>query len=351
MILKERLQPNPIIVKELRSRMRGARAFIILTIMLLALAGALYGIYRLTMLSARYQTIPGPYIGQSLFQSLLMLEMLVICMLTPALTAGAISGEREKLTYEMLLTTPLSPTRILWGKLISALSYILLLLVAAIPLASIVFIFGGVTPMQLVRSFLVLTVVALLLGTVGIFMSAWLGRSGRATVMSYLFVLLLFVSPIIALIAIGVSRQQIPPYELLMINPLSFLFSATLPAPSSSGVGMRVFNGLGFVIAGRFDVMEGDGNILRPLYHYSLPLYLGLTLAFYMLAAQLVKPTRRWRIDLRSGLIAFVIVALVAGFVVYGFYSTKDRYGYWDAEEERFIPPVQPEIIEAVDLE
>ena len=346
MNLTERLQPNPIIVKELRSRMRGARAFIILTVMLLVLAGALYGVYRLTMLGARYTTLPGPVIGQSLFQSLIVLEMLIICLITPALTAGAISGEREKLTYEMLLTTPLSPARILWGKLISALSYVLLLLVAAIPLASLVFIFGGVTPMQLLRSFLVLTMVAILLGTVGIFMSAWLGRSGRATVVSYLFVLLIFVGPIIALIAIGVYRQAIPPRELLMSNPLSFLFSATLPAQPSMGRGMGFFGGLEFIIAGRFDVMEDGVNILRPLYHYSIPFYIGMTLFFYLLATQLVKPTRRWRINLGSGFITATLLALLIGLFAFGFWSTKDQYGYWDPVAEEFVAPVEETITE-----
>lgn len=330
MTLTDRLQPNPIIIKELRSRMRGPRAFIILTIMLLFLAGALYGTYRLNMLSAGFSPMPGPIIGQSLFQTLITLQLIVICLITPALTAGAISSEREQLTYEMLLTTPLSPARILWGKLVSALSYILLLLFAAIPIAGLVFIFGGVTPWQMLRGFVALFVVAILFGTLGIFMSAWLGRTGRATVLSYIFVVLIFVLPVVAIIVEGTLNefQEIPSRELLMLNPASFVYSAILSAkPSPMMFNGVSFGGLGFVIAGNFDIFDGNfDNLPRPLYHYSLPLYAGMTILFYLLATQLVKPSRRWRIDWRAGLITIILLAILGGLIGYGFWATHDQY-------------------------
>lgn len=335
---------NPIVVKELRSRMRGARAFTILTVMLIVLGAALYGIYRLTMLGAAYNTMPGPIIGQTLFQSLAVLELLVICFITPALTSGTISSEKEKLTYEMLLTTPLSPARILWGKLVSALIYVLLLIFAAIPLASLVFIFGGVAPMSMLRGLLVLLVVATMLGTIGIFASAWLGRTARATVVSYLFVLLIFVGPFVAFIATGIARNDIPPRELLILNPVSALFSAIVPPASSAVMQNSFIGGLGSVLAGNLSIMDGrvtDGE-LRPLYHYSLPLFVTLTVVFYLLATQLVKPTRRWRFSWRGALPVLLIVGLFAGAIGIGFWRTSDQYvaepfwnnGYPPPEEE-----------------
>ena len=104
----------------------------------------------------------------------------MVCAVTPAVTAGAISGEKEKLTYEMLHGHPaLSPASILWGKLISALSYVFLLLFAAVPLASLVFIFGGVAPRDMLKALVVLVVLAVSLGVLGLFMSA-LVRAHRA---------------------------------------------------------------------------------------------------------------------------------------------------------------------------
>ncbi len=129
--LKKLWQINPIIVKEIRSRMRGPRAFLTLTLILLAMGGIMYAILQIILATSSYSTVLSPQIGQVLFATLAYLLLFMICAVTPSVTAGAISGEKEKLTYEMLMATPMSPTSILWGKLVSALSYVLLLLFAA----------------------------------------------------------------------------------------------------------------------------------------------------------------------------------------------------------------------------
>lgn len=325
---------NPIIVKELRSRMRGARAFLILTVMLLFLGGATYGIYHVMLRSSGYgSTLLSPVLGQSLFIGLALLELVIICFVTPAVTAGAVSSEREKLTYEMLLTTPLAPSSILWGKLIAALSYVLLLIFAAIPMASLVFIFGGVAPRQLLMALVMLVTITIMLGVVSIFLSVWLGRTGRATIMSYLFVLLLVLVPIVAYIATGIVRQAPPPRWILIPNPVSALFSAIVPNVPSQGMS-GIFQGLAMALSGNLDLMTGmDSGTIRPLYHYSLPIYAAVTLICYLLAAQLIKPVRRWRPSLATiGLAAALILALTGGTAV-AFFSTAGQY------ELASIPP------------
>jgi hypothetical protein len=140
----QRRELNPIIVKELRSRMRGARAFAILTASLTLMGGFGYALYRMTLAATQYTSSPiSPQVGQMLFTGLAFMELMIIAAVTPSITAGEISGEKEKQTYEMLLTTPLSPSKILWGKLVASMSYVFLLVFAAVPMASLVFIFGG----------------------------------------------------------------------------------------------------------------------------------------------------------------------------------------------------------------
>jgi ABC-type transport system involved in multi-copper enzyme maturation permease subunit len=89
------------------------------------------------------------------------IELMIIAAITPSVTAMAISGEKEKQTYEMLLATPLSPSSILWGKLIAAMSYVFLIVFAAIPLASLVFVFGGVAVREMLKALIILIAVAL----------------------------------------------------------------------------------------------------------------------------------------------------------------------------------------------
>jgi ABC-2 type transport system permease protein len=337
------LSANPIIVKELRSRMRGARAFVTLTAVLLLLGGISYGIYRIVVLTSTYNTAPlSPQIGQTLFMALVSLELGLICLLTPAITAGTISGELEHQTYEMLLATPLRPASILRGKLFSALSYIFVLILASVPLSSLVFIFGGVAPRDMLKALIVLLVVAVTLGMVGVFMSAWLKRTGAATVLSYVVVLLLFFGPVFFYVLSGVMRQAEPPRWILILNPLSALSSAIAPSMPSNSLG-GALSGISMLLAGNLGLLTGSGGgIPRPLYHYTLPLYGALSLALYFFAIRLVQPVRRWRIRWRDVAAALALLLLLFGAAAAGFLVTSDRYEGWGLGLGPTQAPVEP---------
>jgi ABC-type transport system involved in multi-copper enzyme maturation permease subunit len=339
-----RLRLNPIMVKELRSRMRGARAFIILTGVLLLLAGVSYLFYRIVLETTRSSNQPvGPQIGYTLLVVLTVVEMLIVCFITPAITSGMISGEKEKLTYEMLLATPMRPAGILLGKLLSALGYVFLLLLASVPMASLVFVFGGITLADMVKVMLVLGSTAVMLGVFGITVSAWLGRTVRATVLGYFFVLLLTIGPYVLWIVAAVARNEVPPSWILVLNPISALLSALTPsnAQGSSSVLFEVGRLLG---GGAVSVGETKGLLPRPLFHYTLPAYGLISLVLYLLATRLVRPARRWRIRWREAAWALVALLALAGAVAVPFLVTAGRY-----EQSTFPTPTPvPAIVPAV---
>lgn len=181
--------------KELRGRMRGRRAFVVLTIYLALLA--LFG----WMLYLMNERTVGSYlgtaafasaqIGREIFKGLLILMTVLVVFLAPSFTAGAISLEREKQTLDLLVVTPISSPAIVLGKLVSALAYLFLLIVSSIPLMAIVFVFGGVAPDDVVRGYVVLVATAVGLGSVGLFFSALARRTQAATVLTYFAVLAL----------------------------------------------------------------------------------------------------------------------------------------------------------------
>ena len=183
-------------VKELRGRMRGRRAFVILTIYLVLLASFAWMIelileksYSSSLgQSAAFASAP---IGRGVFTALLMLETLLVAALAPAFTASSISLEREKQTLDMLVTTPVSSLSIVVGKLFSALTYLFILIFASIPLTTIVFVFGGVGPDDVIRGYAVLVTTAIGLGSVGLFCSALMKRTQAATIITYFGVLAL----------------------------------------------------------------------------------------------------------------------------------------------------------------
>jgi len=212
-------------IKELRGRMRGRRAFVVLTIYLLLLSLFAFSIYvylkqqATTTLTTNPNIFPGvprdfpgiplpgggltqtlsngtalsAAIGHGIFGGLLALETLLVLVLAPAFTTGAISLEREKQTIDMLVTTPLSTLGMVIGKLFSALSYVFLLIIASLPLASLVFVFGGVGPEDLIRAYAFLFALAFGMGAIGLFVSALVKRTQTATVVTFVLVLVLSI--------------------------------------------------------------------------------------------------------------------------------------------------------------
>ena len=328
MIKKMAPSANPIIVKELRSKMRGSRPFVTLTVMLILLAGITYGIYRLSIsVMGNYSGTPvSPQIGQALFTLLSFLLLLIILIITPAETSSAISGEREQLTYEMLLSTPMHPAKILSGKLFSALSYIFLLIFSAIPIFSMIFMFGGVSLRDMLKTLIVLIVVAVSLGVFGIFMSSLFQRSSRATVISYIVITLTILGTLIVYVASGIMTNGNPPRWILTLNPFSTLASAmTNPAnPYNSILGFIPFLG-GDLSTLRGDII-GISYIPRPLYHYSLPIYGFLSIVLYFISSRLVLPTKKWRLPRKEILIFLTAILFLLAVTLAGYYATTDSY-------------------------
>ena len=299
---------NPIIVKEFRSRMRGWRAFAILTFYLVFLALFSYGIYRLMLLFPSYGVPLSPLIGQSLFAAIANLSLIFVAFLMPALTATAISSEKEKLTLEMLQATPLSPQSILFGKLVASAGYIFLLLFAAVPLASLIFTFGGVTVVDLLLAGIVILATAITYGMIGLFFSAWRKRTIQALVLTYLSILLMIGGTYVIYIFWGVIIRDAPPRQILMFNPFSALASVIATQNlQNSPMGL-------FALLAGWGPWAFDGSVtledFRPLWHYTLAFYIGLSLILYFLATRFVKPIRPWRMHWLSVVLVVIIAIL-----------------------------------------
>ncbi|MFN2418851.1 MAG: ABC transporter permease [Candidatus Limnocylindria bacterium] len=229
-----------IMVKELRSRMRGRRAFIVLTVYLAILALITYGVYVVVAPNARGfaggiggfggQANASALIGQSIFTLLSIFQLILICFIAPAFTSGQISLEREKQTLDLLISTPMRPSAIVLGKLAAALAFVVLMIVAAVPITAIVLMYGGASVDDIVRQQLVLLGTALMLGAIGLFFSALLKRTQAATVLTYITVLGLTLGTTMLFIFWSVVANQTDdgfaaraperaPEQLMYVNP------------------------------------------------------------------------------------------------------------------------------------
>jgi ABC-type transport system involved in multi-copper enzyme maturation permease subunit len=241
-----------IMTKELRSRMRGRRAFVVLTVYLSILALLTYGVYTIIAPDARGAGVEGlananasALIGQAIFAALSIFQLILVCFIAPAFTAGQVSLEREKQTLDLLVSTPLRPASIVLGKLAAALAFVVLMIVAALPIVAIVLMYGGVTVGDLVRQQLVLLATALLLGSVGLFYSALLKRTQAATVLTYITMLALTLGTMLIFIfwTVVASRAQdanfgaprVAPEQLLYPNPGVAMIDVIAPAEPGGG--------------------------------------------------------------------------------------------------------------------
>lgn len=224
---------SAIIVKELRGRMRGKRAFIVLTIHVLLLSLFAWMFMRLNeeVMQSRFgfgdtATFASASIGRGIFIGLLMLQTLMIAVLAPAATAGAISSEREHQTLELLAVTPISSLAIVLGKLLSALAWIFVLIFASIPVTALVFLFGGVSPDDMIRGYVVLFATVIGLGSVGIFFSTLTRRTGASTGLTFVATLVFVMGSLFVWVFLGQTsevganglRKQ-PSEALLYLNP------------------------------------------------------------------------------------------------------------------------------------
>lgn len=178
---------NPVALKELRGRMRGPRAFVVMTGYLGLVGIFSIGAYFIATSNALSSSgeIDGGEVGRILFSAVVVIELFLVTFITPAFTASGISGEHERQTYDLLRTTLLPESSLVWGKLFSALAYVVLLLLAAIPMQSIAFLFGGVDLPEIYISFFTLMATAVFLGSLGIYFSSTTRSTLRANILTY----------------------------------------------------------------------------------------------------------------------------------------------------------------------
>lgn len=176
---------NPVLFNEWKMRMRTNRSPWIIFLYLLTLGG-------MTLLYIFLQTNGGSYYNpeqtRELFMMLSILQLGMIGFVVPGLTAGVISGERERQTLSILLTTNVSATRLILGKWLASLSFMTFLVFATIPLYAIVFLYGGISPVQLIKVFGFYIITMFGIGSIGVLLSTLIKRTGIATVVSYALV-------------------------------------------------------------------------------------------------------------------------------------------------------------------
>jgi len=231
---------NPIVAKELRSRMRGWHAFALLT-GYLCVIGALGWLVYDADIGSSGNIIGLGSTGAQVFRALAGIVMATVALVVPGLVGPTIAGERERQTLDLLLVTPLGPARIVLGKLMAALLFVVLLVVACLPLFSVAFLLGGVSLSEVLEAVALTLVGAITIGAVSMLISVAFRRVSSATVVSYLAMLALTVGPIAGGYALNRAlaepAQNGPaPFAIAEINGTTGIVDAISPAVGAASL-------------------------------------------------------------------------------------------------------------------
>jgi ABC-type transport system involved in multi-copper enzyme maturation permease subunit len=180
---------NPVLERELRQRLRGRSAWTVLTVYLAVLAVILRIVYgavsHSTGAAPLSQAQSASAAGRSIFHWLLFFMLGLVCFIVPGMTSAAIAGERERQTLVPLQVTLLSARSIVVGKLLASLAFVVLLVLAALPLLSVPFLLGGVDAAEVLHGVAMLLAVAVVLACTSLACSSTLRRTQLATVTAY----------------------------------------------------------------------------------------------------------------------------------------------------------------------
>jgi len=178
---------NPVIGRELRVRVRVGRAYML---------QAFYLAFLILIVALAYQAAIGdnpdlrnPVRVQGALVEFyrLVMSMLValIALIAPALTANAITLERERKTMDLLLATPLTARQLLVGKLLGSFAFIVLLLALTLPVSAVSVLLGGVSFPELLKAYLLIACGGLVLCAIALLSSVYARNSTLAVLWSY----------------------------------------------------------------------------------------------------------------------------------------------------------------------
>lgn len=217
---------NPIMVKEFRTRRFGRMHWLLRLVSGCAVLSLLLTLAATTgVVDWGVETIGG---------FMVLLQVILVVVITPSLSSGLVSAERESGAWELLRMTPLSPFKIVRGKLFSVVWTVALILLATLP-GYLVMIY--IQPAMWLQVYLVLICLALA-AVYTLLVAAAVGslfpRTASATTSAYVVLIVLFLGPLLIWMGRDAPFSHGLVESVLLTNPTGAALSV-IEAPGFSG--------------------------------------------------------------------------------------------------------------------
>jgi ABC-type transport system involved in multi-copper enzyme maturation permease subunit len=187
---------GPVLFYDLVRTARRRRYFLIRCLYALAMLAILGWVWFVWWIGGEYRRHGHPdeitAFASSFFYTFMVVQFLVVAVLTPAYTAGAVTDEKEKKTLEFLLATDLRNREIVLSKLASRLATLGMLLLTGLPILGFLQFLGGVDPGLVLAGYTATLATMMSLAAVSILFSVVVRKSRDAVILTYLSVFAYF---------------------------------------------------------------------------------------------------------------------------------------------------------------
>src|SRR6478752_5331636 len=170
------VRENPVLQRELLTNLRMSRAFVLL-FMYVALLGA---VVWLAWPQEQRLDLAQPTAAKRLVNLFFFGQFVLASLMAPSFAAGAITGEKERKSYEMLLASPLRPGAIVLGKLLASLCYVAILVFSSLPIVMLCLPLGGVSFFEVLALYWALLLAVLTCGMISLACSSYFQRTAAS---------------------------------------------------------------------------------------------------------------------------------------------------------------------------
>lgn len=186
--LRPVVDPNPIMVKELRCYTREARFF--LMHMALTIVSCLIVLWVTATAHEKYSAGVGGYdaasLGQWLYGAIQVALLVAVAIIVPGFCASAVSAEKDRGTFDLLIGCAVDPLRIVGGKFLAAMAVVAVITASVLPLLALSFYFGGVSAVHVAMFGVTLFLFTALLASCVIYVSSIFDSSTWASLSAYM---------------------------------------------------------------------------------------------------------------------------------------------------------------------
>lgn len=244
-----------------------------------------------------------------LYPILAVTQLVILALIVPVRTAAAISGEKERQTFDIMMTTSMTSFSIIMGKVMTAIIQSMFFVIASMPIMALSFVVGGMSWSYLFWFFAVALLMSFFAASIGILCSSLCKRSVSAVIMAYGFYLIFFGATVLPItLAEYVSYSSAYYFNMsyssgsvlysytenfylfLLLNPVMYLVEFFVRIMS----GESLMNGIPYTTG--MTQTRGPINLVASGNRWlivSTVLFLAVSFLFLWLAAKRINPIKR----------------------------------------------------------